>query len=97
MHAYLRTATEANFCIKISVTKNPHCACARTVTALYGCGLHSNHIFQGHWTLKKDFREKKFTVESENIALLNHIFFRTLEKSMLLRINLQVRLETLIK
>ena len=79
---------------KISVTKNPHCAGARTVPALCGCGPHSNLRFQGHWTLKKDkFWGKKnfflnfFTVESENIAVLNHIFYRTLEKSMLVCIN----------
>ena len=57
--------------------------------------------FRGTGHSKKINFEKFFfnflTVESENIALLNHIFFRTLEKSMLLRINLQVRLETLIK
>ena len=34
-----------------SVPKNPHCAGARTVPALYGCGPHSNLIFKGHWTL----------------------------------------------
>ena len=31
-----------------SVTKNPHCAGARTVPALYGCGPHSNLGFHGH-------------------------------------------------
>ena len=42
-----------------SVTKNLHCAGARTVPALYGCGPHSNLIFKGNWTLKKDkFLEK---------------------------------------
>ena len=40
--------------IKASVPKNPHCAGARTVPALYGCGPYSNLIFEGHWTLKKD-------------------------------------------
>ena len=38
----------------ISATKNPHSAGARTVPALYGCGPHSNLIFQGHWTFKKE-------------------------------------------
>ena len=28
--------------------KNPHCAGARTVPALYGCGPHSNLRFHGH-------------------------------------------------
>ena len=28
--------------------KNPHCAGARTVPALYGCGPHSNRGFHGH-------------------------------------------------
>ena len=34
--------------ISISVPKNPHCAGARTVPALYGCGPHSNRGFHGH-------------------------------------------------
>ena len=42
-------AISRNFCYKkFSVTKTPHCAGARTVPALYGCGPHSNLIFQGH-------------------------------------------------
>ena len=64
------------WCDSISVPKNPHCAGARTVPALYGCGPYSNLIFEGHWTLKKDklwgkklFFLNFFTVESENIAL----------------------------
>ena len=45
-----------------SVTKNPHCAGARTVPALYGCGPHSNLIFKGHWTLifRKNLKKKFF-------------------------------------
>ena len=48
-----------------SVTKNPHCAGARTVPALYGCGPHSNLIFKGHWTLI--FKKK---IEKKNLFLL---------------------------
>ena len=47
--------------VEISVTKNPHCAGARTVPALYGCGPHSNLMFKGYWTLifRKKFEKKK--------------------------------------
>ena len=85
--------------INNSVTKNPHCAGARTVPALYGCGPHSNLISKGHWTLilRKKFEKKKiffpvfllFYSQFRKYCTLNHIFFKTL----LLCINFGYRCE----
>ena len=62
----------------------PHCTGADRTQISYFRGTGPSKILIK--VLKKKFFSVFFTVNSENIAFLNHIFFRTLE-SMLLHIN----------
>ena len=39
---------KTKYMLVTSDPKNLHCAGARTVPALYGCGPHSNRGFHGH-------------------------------------------------